>query len=160
MRPLAEDVPPITVGAAAAPVSHLTCMDWGASAIKDGGDKYPPWNQNYVRTLAKGGTLKHNITPFGAWNLHFARSGMYRITLRTLPAEAPLGDAQLSAGTATLLLGSKTLTRHIPAGARDIQFKTTVAQGTTTLETLIESHDNSVPAHGAFFMNIEYLNTR
>ncbi len=158
VRPQAEDVPPITVGSAAAPVSHLTCMDWGASGIEDTGDKYPPWNQHYVQKIAAGKTVEH-ITPFGAWSIHFARTGSYRITLRTLPEEAPETSARLKAGTATLLLGSKTLTKPIPAGARSIQFKTHIEKSTMPLETLIKSTDDSIPAHGAFFVSIEYLNT-
>ena len=158
VRPLAEDVPPITVGSAAAPVSYLTCMDWGASEIEDTGDKYPPWNQNYVQKLASGETLEY-ITPFGAWSIHFLRSGTYNITLHTLPAEAPFSAARLKAGTATLLLGSKTLTKPIPADARSIQFKTHIEKSTMPLETLIKSTDDNIPTHGAFFVSIEYLNT-
>lgn len=157
VRPLAEDVPSITVGAAAAPISHLTCMDWGASTLENTGDKYPPWNQGYIKALAKGETVNH-ITAFGAWTLRFARSGSYRITLRTLPEEAPLSEAGLKAGSATLLLDGKSLGKPIPAGARAVQFKTDIAKGTITLETVIESADRSIPAHGAFYVSIETLN--
>ena len=158
VRPLAEDVPPITVGSAAAPVSHLTCMDWGASGLEGTGDRYPPWNQNYVQELAKGNALEH-ITPFGAWTVRFARSGTYRITLRTLPEQAPLSEARLKAGSAKLLLGKTILTKPIPEGTRTIQFIIHIASGTKTLETLMESTDRSIPAHGAFYIRIEYIDT-
>jgi arylsulfatase A-like enzyme len=156
--PLAEDVPPLTVGAPEAPISHLTCMDWGASNLEATGDHYPPWNQSYVQKIARG-EIPEQITPFGAWTVHFARSGTYRITLRTLPEEAPLAQARLKAGTATLFLDGKSLSKPIPAGARSIQFNIDITQGTTTLETLIESADRSIPAHGAFYVSIELLNT-
>jgi arylsulfatase A-like enzyme len=159
VHPLAEDVPPITVGATAAPISHLTCMDWGASRIEQTGDRYPPWNQNYVRTLAKGQPLDH-IARFGAWTLNFARSGTYRVTLNTLPEEAPLAEARLSAGNAQLIINGKPYTQAIKAGAREIQFELEVERGVTELETIIESADHSIPAHGAFFVRIEYINKK
>jgi arylsulfatase A-like enzyme len=152
----AEDVSPITVGAAAAPISYLTCMDWSASAIKESGDKYPPWNQSYVQALASGEALEH-ITPFGAWKINFARTGSYRITLRTLPEEAPKADARLENGSAQLILGDAVHTQQIKSGARSIQFELNIERGVTTLETLIESADQSIAAHGAFYVEIEYV---
>ena len=156
IRPLVEDVPPITVGSPEAAVSHLTCMDWGASIIKDTKGKYPPWNQSYVQTFAQGEKLEH-ITPFGAWKINFARSGIYQITLRTLPEEALYEDARLPAGKAKLLIGNKTLTKRIPEGARSIQFSTHVPTGLHFLETIIESANNRIPAHGAFYVSIVYI---
>ena len=154
--PLAEDVPPITVGAAEAPISHLTCMDWSASAIKESGEKYPPWNQSYVQALANGQALEH-ITSFGVWRINFARTGTYRITLRTLPKEAAETEARLKAGSAQLILGDTVHTQKIPAGARSIQFELNIERGTTPLETQIESADHSIAAHGAFYVRIEYI---
>ena len=158
VRPLAEDVPPITVGAAAAPISQLTCMDWGASAIADQGNKYPPWNQGYVRSLATGEPLER-IAQFGAWAIDFARTGTYRITLRTLPEEASDAAARLKSGTATLWIGKQAHTQVIPAGTRDVIFEISVEGGVTTLETKIECADQSIIAHGAFYVCIEYINT-
>lgn len=158
VRPLTEAIAPITVGAPEAPISHLTCMDWGASGIQETGDRYPPWNQDHVQALANGARLE-SIHPFGAWTLHFARSGRYRITLRTLPAEAPVSEARLKAGSAQLILGSKKLTKPIPEGAREIQFKLHIPRGTATLETAIKHTDRNFPDHGAFFVSIELLDT-
>ena len=158
VRPLAADVPPIIVGAAAAPLSHLTCMDWGASSIADQGDKYPPWNQDYVRALATGQALQR-IARFGAWAIDFARTGTYRITLRTLPREASDAAAQLNTGTATLWIGQQAYTRVIPAGARDVAFEIDVERGTTLLETKIACTNHSILSHGAFYVCIEYIDT-
>ena len=156
--PLAEDVPPITVGHPAEPISHLNCMDWSASSIEDQGSKYPPWHQGYVRTLA-GGKALESIARFGAWKLQFERSGTYQITLSTLPEEAPLADAHLSAGSAELIINGQPHSQSIKAGDRDIQFILYVERGVTQLETLIEANDHSVPAHGAFYVRIKYLDT-
>ena len=158
VRPLAEDVPPITVGATAAPISQLTCMDWGASAIKDQGDKYPPWNQSYVRSLATGQALE-NIARFGAWAIDFARTGTYRITLRTLPEEASDAAARLKAGTATLIIGKQTHSSPIKTGATAIDFEIQIEKGITTLETLLEYTSTDRAAHGAFYVSIQYLDT-
>jgi arylsulfatase A-like enzyme len=158
VQPHIESVPPIMVGHPAAAVSHLTCMDWNASMIEDQGDKYPPWNQSYVRTLASGGTLEH-IARLGAWKLEFARSGTYRITLRTLPEEASDQAAILKTGTATVLLGDQTYRQAIPAGSTSVDFKLPIEQAVTTLETQLEAPHSGVSAHGAFFVRIEYLTT-
>ena len=158
VQPHIESVPPIMVGHPAAPVSHLTCMDWNASTIEDQGDKYPPWNQHYVRTLASEGTLE-NIAGFGAWKLEFARSGTYRITLRKFPEEANDEAATLKAGTATILLGEQTYTQAIPAGTKSVDFELQIEQAVTTFETQLQTTHSAAPAHGAFFVRIEYLTT-
>jgi arylsulfatase A-like enzyme len=157
VQPHIQAVPPIMVGHPEAPISHLTCMDWNASTLEDQGDKYPPWNQDYVRTLASGGNIDH-IARLGAWKLEFARSGSYRITLRTLPAEASDSAAQLQAGTATLIVGDKRYQQAIRAGSRSIAFTLTIEQAVTTLETLLEANASETGGHGAFFVQIEYLN--
>ena len=158
VQPYIENVPPIIVGAAAAPVSHLTCMDWGASTIENQGDKYPPWNQDYVRSLATGQALE-NIARFGAWAIDFARSGNYHITLRTLPAEAPDAAASLQAGTATLIIGKQTHSSPIKTGATAIDFEIQIEKGITTVETLLEYTSPDRAAHGAFYVSIQYLDT-
>jgi arylsulfatase len=158
VRPLAEDVTPITVGATVAPISDLTCMDWGASGIEKNSVKYPPWNQDYVQALSTGKRV-NDITPFGAWTLDFARSGQYRITLRTLPEEAPAAEASLRAGTARLWIGKDELVQNIQPGSRFVEFETQIKSGITPLETRIECDDQSIPAHGAFYVRIEYLGT-
>jgi arylsulfatase A-like enzyme len=154
--PIAEDVPPITVGAPQAPISHLTCMDWGRSGIGDDGGFYPPWNQEHVNTLAKGKLLER-IAPIGAWKLHFAQSGTYRITVRTYPAEAAATTPALKDGKATLYLGEKPIKQSIHSGDRAIVFNVDIEQGTHLLEALIECDDGSIPAHGAFYATVQYL---
>jgi hypothetical protein len=101
----------------------------------------------------------NDITPFGAWTLDFARSGQYRITLRTLPEEAPAAEASLRAGTARLWIGKDELVQNIQPGSRFVEFETQIKSGITPLETRIECDDQSIPAHGAFYVRIEYLGT-
>jgi arylsulfatase A-like enzyme len=158
VQPHIETVPPIIVGHSAAPVSHLTCMDWSASRIEDQRDKYPPWNQNYVRAIVAGEPLE-TIAHLGAWKLDFARTGNYRITLRTLPDEAPDAEAALPAGTATLIIGKQTHSSPIKTGATSIDFELQVEKGITTLETLLEYTSPERPAHGAFYVSIQSLDT-
>lgn len=159
VRPMAEDVPPITVGAPEAPVSHLTCMDWGASGVGDDGGFYPPWNQGYVNTLASGQPLS-NIAPIGAWKLYFAQSGKYRITVSTYPIEANVATPALKQGNATLYLNQKAFNRSIHAGDRKIIFNLNIKQGEHSLEALIRCNDGSIPEHGAFYATVEYLNVQ
>ena len=156
VQPHIESVPPLVVGHPAAPISHLTCMDWSASKIADQGDKYPPWNQAFVRSLANGETLQH-IARFGAWQLQFARAGTYRITLRTLPAEASDAAARLPAGTATLHIGAQSYRQVIPAGAEAVEFMLPVPQTATSLEAELLPDAAENAAHGAFFVCIEYI---
>lgn len=156
VKPLAEDVEPITVGASAAPVSHLTCMDWGASNIIDDKGFYPPWNQKYVETLATGGTLDH-IAVSGAWNLYFAQSGHYHITISTYPLEMKGITAPLKAGSAQLYLGDQMLNKKITDGSHSITFELDIKKGNHSLEALIQTDDNSIAPHGAFFAEIKRL---
>lgn len=159
VRPMAEDVLPMTVGAPEAPISHLTCMDWGASGIGDDGGFYPPWNQGYVSALAAGKPLPR-IAPIGAWSLHFAQSGTYRITVSTYPSEASASTPALKKGMASLYLGEKKFEQNIQAGDRAIAFEIDIEQGAHSLEALIESNDGSIPAHGAFYATVEYLDAQ
>ncbi|WPJ96196.1 arylsulfatase [Coraliomargarita algicola] len=153
-----ETVPPIMVGSPEQPVADLTCMDWGASRLKDSHGYYPPWNQGYVRSILAAEPLK-NITPVGAWQLQFLRSGNYRITLRNLPPEAPASEARILANQATLQLGEQTWTQAIPAGQRAVHFELPIEAGITTLESLFEYAGNKRPAHGAFYVSVEYLDS-
>ncbi|MGZ0708872.1 arylsulfatase [Coraliomargarita sp. W4R53] len=153
-----ESVPPIIVGSPEQPIADLTCMDWGASRLKDSHGYYPPWNQGYIRTLLAAEPLNH-ITPVGAWKLQFLRSGNYRITLRNLPPEASDSEAGILANKATLQMGEQTLTQAISAGQRAVSFELSVEAGITSLEGLFEYAHNKRPAHGAFYVNVEYLDS-
>lgn len=156
VRPLAEAVPPITVGSAAAPISRLSCMDWGASKIDDQGEKVPPWDQTHLRSLLAGKSLER-IARLGAWHIYFARSGNYRFTLSRLPKEAPLAEAQLPAGTAQLSINGQSYTQAIKPGEREVEFELHVDRGISDLETLMQHTDQSIPPHGAFYVRVEYF---
>ena len=130
--PQVEDVPPITVGAAAAPVSHLTCMDWGASRIDDQGDRYPPWNQDYIRALAAGGRLNTSVA--AAPGPSASRAPAPTVSPCALPEEAPESCAQIRPGTAELWIGD-THIRTIPDGSRAVRFELPIQAGVTTLES-------------------------
>ncbi len=158
VRPLAEAVPPITVGSAAAPISHLSCMDWGASNLVDQGAKYPPWHQTHLHSILAGESPKR-VARHGAWQIHFARSGNYRITLSKLPEAAPLAEAQLPAGTAQLTLSKQSYTQAIKPGDREVEFVLHIEDGIHDLETLMQYTDQGIPPHGAFYVRIEYFDT-
>ncbi|MDQ8196264.1 arylsulfatase [Coraliomargarita sp. SDUM461004] len=151
-------VPPIIVGSPQQPIADLTCMDWGASRLKDSHGYYPPWHQGYIRSILSAEPLNH-ITPVGAWQLQFLRSGKYRITLRNLPPEAPASEARILANQASLQVGAQTLTQPIPAGQRAVHFELPIEAGITTLESLFEYTAQQRPAHGAFYVSVEYLDS-
>ncbi|MGJ8633263.1 MAG: arylsulfatase [Luteolibacter sp.] len=154
--PEIKEIPAITVGAVEAPLSQLTCMDWAASVIEDQGAKYPPWDQRHLRAFLKGKPSKA-MAWLGAWKLDFKRSGKYKITLRTLGAEAPQEEAALKTGEATLMLGDKTFTEAIKEGDRAVSFEVEINSGITTMETEIKRSESEVIRHGAFFADVEFL---
>lgn len=158
LEPELETVPPIIVGSPQQPIAELTCMDWGASQLRDSQGLYPPWNQTYIRTLLAAEPLPY-ITPVGAWKLQFLRSGKYRIILRNLPAEAPANEARILAKQATLQLGDQRLTQEIPKGSRAVIFELPIQAGITSLESLFEYANNKRPEHGAFYVSVEYVNS-
>lgn len=100
-----------------------------------------------------------SISPLGAWKLHFASGGIYRITLRSLPEEAPAAEARLKTGSADLILGRQTHTKPIAEGAREVEFELHIPRGTVTLETVIKYADKKRPDHGAFYVTIELIDT-
>ena len=101
-----------------------------------------PWNPK---------TLSQNVT--GAWAVHVAKAGRYRIELRRTPRpmDEPLGaiEAQLKIGDVDI---SKPMDAHDPS----VVFETTLKAGNAKLETFLKP-ENGGKTFSAFFAYVERL---
>ncbi len=134
-----HEISPFYVGAEAQNPVQLNAHDW--MPPREG---RAPWNQPGVHNRVVGN---------GTWNVHVARTGRYRLTLRERPAVA---DFPLKAETAALEIGGgEKITQAVEEGTSGVEFEMDLEKGDTTLRTWLDEADGT--SRGAFFVDVEFL---
>jgi arylsulfatase A-like enzyme len=126
---------PITVGNDQENPALLTAHDWHADKI--------PWHQEVVAE-----TPAFN----GHWEIEVAQPGTYRITLMERPLEA---NHSITASSAVLEVGGKTLRKSILSGARQVHFEVTLKSGRSRLKSTLT--DSSGESRGAYYASVNRL---
>jgi hypothetical protein len=85
----------------------------------------------------------------GWWTVEVARAGVYRFTLRHMPAE---GKAILRATRGRVKVGDVEGTADVPAGATAVSVTLRLVAGPARMETWLEGKDGS---RGAFFVEVQ-----
>ena len=156
----------IVLGNPAENPSRLTCHDWIGNGV-------PPWNQKSIREA------KSKPKDIGFWNLEVERAGEYEIQLRRWPAEGnvisaaitdsiPAGEdvpgvrayrarkgRAISAVSAQIEIGGKTLTKNIEKEAPSVTFRLNLEKGPTQLKATFLGADGALT--GAYYAYVKRL---
>jgi hypothetical protein len=135
--PNVDETVPILLGAERAPHVHLTCYDW----IPDHGPV--PWSQEMIRQ----GTVAN-----GRWAVDVLREGMYELTLRRWPREAP---GPVEAVSARIVVGTTDRAQAVAPDESSAVLRVPLARGPTSLQTWLEMPDGRT--RGAYFVDIYRL---
>lgn len=123
---------PLVIGAKEQNPVELNAHDWHGEQV--------PWHQGMIRKLPMMN---------GWWTVEVARAGVYRFTLRHMPAE---GKAILRATRGRVKVGDVEGTADVPAGATAVSVTLRLVAGPARMETWLEGKDGS---RGAFFVEVQ-----
>lgn len=127
------------LGAEECPATELCAMDWRR------GDA--PWGSGAIRDIPGRQ---------GAWAVHVARKGTYRLALRRTREETPRA---LEASSARVEIGPRTAVTQMDPQAAVAEVELELEPGDFELQTWLHSPDDPETTWGANFVYVQYLDS-